>query len=106
MDCRFDKELLEKYVNEDIDQLELIFLSEHLSNCKECSEYLDSLKKASISDTAESFRNTTNEISNEEKKYRYFNFCKQIKFTENIIRNSTRFAVFLPGVRLITRVWR
>lgn len=42
--CRFDREILQKYIDNTIEPLEFIFLKEHLKVCAECKDELDFLK--------------------------------------------------------------
>lgn len=44
MSCKFDKTLLQDYLENTIEPLEKIFLEEHLKCCRECKKELNELK--------------------------------------------------------------
>lgn len=43
MSCSFDKEIIQRYIDNRIDQLELVFLQEHIKYCRDCSRELNLL---------------------------------------------------------------
>ena len=43
MSCHFDKEIIQKYIDNTIDPLEYIFLKEHLAYCDDCKKELELL---------------------------------------------------------------
>ena len=43
MSCGFDREIIQKYADNTIDPLELIFLKEHINYCGECRNELETL---------------------------------------------------------------
>ena len=40
MSCNFDKEIIQRYIDNRIDQLELLFLQEHIKYCADCNKEL------------------------------------------------------------------
>jgi len=42
--CNLDKDLLQKYIDKDIEPLEKILLDNHLANCSQCRKDLNQLK--------------------------------------------------------------
>ena len=59
MKCKFDTSLLQALIDDNIEPLELIFLSEHLKVCKSCMDELKMLY--SIDQSLKSLFNEDNE---------------------------------------------
>jgi hypothetical protein len=45
MSCLFDKSIIQKYADDTIDPLELVFLKEHMNYCAECRKEAELAKK-------------------------------------------------------------
>lgn len=113
MDCKFDKNIIHKYLDNTIDPLELIFLKEHIAVCKDCKDELELMSKV------------------DESLYDYFDklsqaalpedFCISVldkcfddkrltirqrallamKINKGILSNATSYARYLPGSKAV-----
>lgn len=117
MDCRFDKDIIQKYVDNTIDPLEFIFLKEHLAYCSECKSELDLLMKIDegfygIFDKEFDCKGlepmvekiVENCLYELEKKHMLrFALKKAVEVSTNVVENTTKFANYLPGNKLVRK---
>lgn len=119
MECKFDTSLLQALIDDNIEPLELIFLSEHLKVCKSCMDEVKMLY--SIDQSLKSLFNEDNEYTDklssktelvidnlfaqleEEKKLKDI-VKDSAKLNGLIIENSSRFLEFIPGMPLLRRM--
>jgi len=111
MSCSFDKEIIQKYVDNTIDPLEFIFLKEHLSYCGECRSELDLVMN--LENQLSKFFDEDCEAKEldllitklvddcmdealKSKKLKYA-ISKGVEMSSRIMDNSTRFVEYLPG---------
>ncbi len=116
MDCRFDRNIIQKYIDNTIEPLEYIFLKEHLAYCSECKEELEVLSRidealycvfeeipchmdmeAMIGKVVEDCL-----YESEKKKKLRFALKKAAEVSVNVVENTTRFTHYLPGNKLIS----
>lgn len=109
MDCKFDKEIIHKYIDNTIDPLELIFLKEHIKVCEDCRNELELMNKLDGSlygyfdemqphEMLEDFSLSVLNKCYEEKKATFRQKVeKAVEINNAIIGNTTRFASYLPG---------
>lgn len=111
--CNMDKDLLQQYIDKDIDQLEKIFLDNHLLSCPECRKDLNQLKvmdwdlnnlvmpkapkelasiRSSVLDTyfASINKDDTSFESKDILNFQYSNF-----------KNTVSFINYLPGKKMV-----
>ncbi|MGE5631833.1 MAG: anti-sigma factor family protein [Caulobacteraceae bacterium] len=117
MSCEFDKELLQKYVDNTIDPLEQVFLKEHITYCGACRNELEALM--AVEKSLDSFFDDDIEVKDldamirkvvddgiyevqMENKLKYA-FGKGLQISKGIAQNSSRYIGFLPGSRLIKK---
>lgn len=108
MSCRFDKELIQKYIDNTIDPLEQLFLKEHVKCCAECSRDLELLM------TAENELDKFFDSRIESKDLDFMiqtvvDDCieelessmlkRSIRMSREIASNSSRFVDYLPGIK-------
>lgn len=111
MSCCFDKEIIQKYVDNTIDPLEFVFLKEHMNYCGECRRELDlvmtlenELSKFFEEDSeAKEFDLLITQLvdscmdeveRNQRLKYA---INRGIEVGSRIVDNSIRFVEYIPG---------
>lgn len=111
MTCRFDREIIQKYADNTIDPLELIFLKEHINYCNECREELDLIMD--LEDRLDKFFNDDSDTKdldmlitslvddcmselNKREKLKYA-LRRSLEIGSDIMDNTVRFVEFLPG---------
>ncbi|MGB7606626.1 MAG: zf-HC2 domain-containing protein [Lutisporaceae bacterium] len=109
MICKFDKNIIHKYLDNTIDPLELIFLKEHIAVCKDCKDEIELMSKLDDSlygyfdgilqdALPENFSMSVLDKCFEEKKLTLKQRTELVvKINKDIINNVTRFANYLPG---------
>lgn len=115
MSCGFDKEIIQKYVDNTIDPLEFIFLKEHINYCGECRKELDlvmtlenQLDKIFDDDVdSKELDLMINRLVddciyelNKREKLKYA-LKAAIQTGSEITGNSLRFIEYMPGIRFI-----
>ncbi len=117
MSCGFDRELIQKYVDNTIDPLEFIFLKEHLNYCGECRRELDTIM--ALEDELEKFFSDDSEVKNfdmlittlvdeqmeelERKEKLKYALKRSIRIGRGIGKNSLNFVNYIPGKKYIGR---
>lgn len=111
MSCSFDKGIIQKYIDNTIDPLELIVLKEHIAVCLDCKfelelmskldnsmyEYFESLPSNKVLD--EFSMNVLNECYT--KSYSYKDgIIKAWEINKMVISNAARYTAYLPGSKL------
>jgi hypothetical protein len=111
MTCRFDREIIQKYADNTIDPLELIFMKEHINYCNECRAELDLIMN--LEDQLDKFFNDDSDIKdldmlitslvddcmselNKREKLKYA-LRRSLEIGNGIMDNTVRFVEFLPG---------
>lgn len=117
MSCGFDKEIIQKYADNTIDPLELIFLKEHINYCGECRKELDlvmtlenQLDKFFEDDVdSKELDLMINKLVddcmyelNRKEKLKYA-LKGAIRTGSEITGNSLRFVEYLPGSRILAK---
>ncbi|AEV68363.1 anti-sigma factor family protein [Acetivibrio clariflavus] len=112
MECKFDGDLIQKYIDKTIDPLEKIFVEEHLKVCKKCRKDLTQFKLLyyelegleeiqEVPDELEDIRNMVlDNIFTESNKYGIRDFINQQKKTFAL---ASEFTEYIPGKRLIRK---
>ncbi len=111
MSCCFDREIIQKYVDNTIDPLEFIFLKEHMSYCGECRRELDLVM--TLENQLSKFFNEDSEAKEldllitklvddcmdevERNKKLKYAINKGIAIGSHIVDNSIRFVEYIPG---------
>ncbi len=108
MKCNFDKTILHEFIDDSIEPLEMIFLSEHIKHCKSCEKELNLLyemdkKLKSFYHKKPQYPNRLDDIgklvieslSNDDEG------LKGLK--EVIMENSSRFIKLIPGASLLKK---
>ncbi len=117
MSCKFDQEIIQRYIDNDIDPLELIFLKEHIKYCADCKREVELL---TITD--QKLFNVCNDIDlpfdldflaekvmkqcDEEKKNRSGVSSAMYKgaiISKGIAISLSNYIKFIPGTRLISK---
>ena len=111
MSCCFDKEIIQKYVDNTIDPLEFIFLKEHMNYCGECRKELDLVM--TLENELSKFFDEDSEVKEldllitrlvddcmdelgKRKKLMYA-IGKGMAIGSRIVDNSIRFVEYIPG---------
>lgn len=107
MDCKFDKTLLQDYLENTIEPLEKIFLEEHLKCCKECKKELKELKlllfdldfssKEEIEYPKELDKVREDAISMIAGKEASFGTVEYLKTQKAVVNGSTTFLKYFAG---------
>lgn len=109
MSCKFDKEIIHKYLDNTIDPLELVFLKEHIKVCSDCKDELELMGKLDESlygffqelpqgEIPEDFSLSVLDMCYEENKLNLRDKVKKgVEINKSIIENATRFAGYMPG---------
>jgi hypothetical protein len=113
MSCKFDKEIIQKYVDNVIDPLEQIFLKEHVKFCEECRNEIELLM--TVERELDDFFNNSVECKDLEfiinsvvddciKDIEKRNVLKlTIQSGKKIASNSVKFITFIPGSRYVKK---
>lgn len=118
MECNFDKSLLQAFIDNSIEPLELIFLTEHIKVCQKCRDDLEELY--SVDQRLKSLYNQDIEYSDrlttiteltvdnlfmqiEEKKKLKDYINDAARMNNIIVENSSRFLDYIPGVPFLMR---
>lgn len=113
MSCKFDKELIQNYLDNTIEPLELIVLKEHIAVCQDCKFELDLMSKLDSS-MYEYFDNLPNNEMLDEYSMNALNECyessnsksfiakvsKTWQINKMVISNASRYTSYLPGSKL------
>lgn len=116
MICKFDKDIIQKYVDNTIDPLELIVLKEHITVCQDCKFDLDLMSKLDDS-MYEYFNDLPNNDLLEDFSIKVLDKCykgsksKNIKtgvtriwrFNKRLVSNASRYISYLPGSKLAAK---
>lgn len=116
MECNFDKTILHEFIDNSIDPLEMIFLSEHIKHCKSCEKELNILyetdkKLKSFYNRETKFPNRLYDIGelviqNISDEVNGIKGLKEIildsvNISHVIMENSSRFIKLIPGSSLL-----
>jgi len=118
MECKFDKSLLQALIDNSIEPLELIFLTEHIKVCQKCRDDLEELYtvdqrlKSLFNQDIEYSDRLTNiteltvdnlfmQIEEKKKLKDYINDAARMN--NIIVENSSRFLEYIPGVPFLRR---
>ncbi len=109
MSCKFDKDIIHKYLDNTIDPLELVFLKEHIAVCKECKDELELMSKLDESLYSYfdglpqnalplDFSMSVLDKCFEGKKFTFKQRTELVvRVNKDILNNVTRFVDYLPG---------
>jgi formiminotetrahydrofolate cyclodeaminase len=111
MSCCFDKEIIQKYVDNTIDPLEFIFLKEHMNYCNECKRELDLVmtlenelskffdEDSEVKELDLLITKLVNDCMDEVERSKKLKYAinKGIEIGSRIVDNSTRFVEYIPG---------
>lgn len=113
MSCSFDKTIIQKYIDNTIEPLELIIMKEHIAVCEECSFELKLMSKLEDSlyshfehmpepELLESFSLSVLDSCYEDAAgYSYKkSLAKAWEINKVIISNASRYTTYLPGSKL------
>lgn len=116
MSCKFDKEIIQKYVDNTIEPLELIVLKEHIAVCHDCKFELDLMSKLESSmmsyfaelpdqQLPERFvADVLEQCYEGRSQYSYRDvLSKTWEVNKSIVQNASRYATYLPGSKLAAR---
>jgi predicted anti-sigma-YlaC factor YlaD len=114
MNCSFEKDIIQKYVDNTIDPLELIVLKEHIAVCEDCKFDLELMSKLENSmyeyfDTLpnnEMLNQFSLEILEEcySKAYSYKDeIIKAWQINKAVVQNASRYTSYLPGSKLAAK---
>jgi hypothetical protein len=113
MSCKFDKGLIQSYIDNTIEPLELIVLKEHIAVCQDCKFELDLMSKLDTS-MYEYFGNMPNNDFLDEFSMNILNHCyveskskgvkarlsKAWEINKMVVNNASRYTSYLPGSKL------
>jgi len=112
--CKFDKDLLQEYIDGLIQPLERILLEEHIKYCKECRQDLNQLKildwdlkhreEVEIPLELSSLRRATLEeyfTSVDKEQSRISDDILDKSLTYSTLKNTVHFVQFLPGKSIV-----
>ena len=114
MSCKFDKDLIQNYVDNTIEPLELIVLKEHIAVCQDCKFELDLMSKLDSS-MYEYFGNMPNNEILDDFSMNVLNACyegsksksfkagisKAWQINKMVVNNASRYTSYLPGSKLV-----
>jgi hypothetical protein len=116
MSCKFDKYIIQKYIDNSIDPLELIVLREHLAVCQDCKQELELMSKLEDSmynyfgsipnnDLLDEFSmNVLESCYVESDKNKLINvLSKAWDMNKLVARNASSYAKYLPGRKYIVK---
>lgn len=113
MSCSFDKEIIQKYIDNTIDPLELVVLKEHIAVCRDCKFELELMSKLESS-LYEYFGNLSdNELPDQfsmDVLEQCYENSKALGYKEGLAKfwrinklvavNAVRYTNYLPGSKL------
>lgn len=113
MSCKFDKDLIQNYVDNTIEPLELIVLKEHIAVCQDCRFELDLMTKLDDSMYAH-FNNMPNSDMLDEFSINVLSQCyeeskskgikagisKAWQINKMVVNNASRYTSYIPGSKL------
>lgn len=113
MSCRFDKDIIHKYLDNTIEPLELIILKEHLAVCQDCKLELELMTKLESSmysyfeqiPATEGLDDFTMKVldacytGNQKLTYRQ-GLAKAWEINKMVATNASRCTAYLPGSKL------
>ncbi|KUO74933.1 MAG: hypothetical protein APF77_17875 [Clostridia bacterium BRH_c25] len=117
MSCGFDREIIQKYADNTIDPLELIFLREHINYCGECRKELNMVM--TLENELEKFFDDDSGVReldllinklvdncmyelNKREKLKYV-LNRGMKLGSSIMNNSIKFMKYIPGRRYVAK---
>jgi hypothetical protein len=113
MSCKFDKDLIQNYLDNTIEPLELIILKEHIAVCQDCKFELDLMSKLDNSmyehfnsmpnnDLLDAFSMHVLDACYKGSKFKSFKagVSKTLQINKMVVSNSSRYASYLPGSKL------
>lgn len=112
MSCKFDQEIIHKYVDNTIEPLELIVLKEHIKVCEDCKLELQLMNKLEDSmydyfiampepDMLNKFSMEVLKQCYESKGYSYrAGLAKAWEINKAVITNASRSIGYIPGSKL------
>lgn len=116
MSCKFDKEIIQKYVDNTIEPLELIVLKEHIKVCPDCKFELDLMSKLENSmldyfavlpeqELPVGFIDGVLEKCYEGRSHYSYRdvLSKTWEVNKSIVQNASRYASYMPGSKLAAR---
>ena len=116
MSCKFDKDIIHRYVDNTIDPLELIVLKEHIAVCQDCKLDLELMSKLEDSmfeyfegnpsaTLPEAFAvNILDKCYTETQKKGYKRVLSGAwAFNKSVAGNASRYITYLPGSKLAAR---
>lgn len=115
MSCKFDKDIIQKYIDNTIDPLELLVLKEHLKVCEDCKFELELMSKLDKS-MYDYFGSLPGDSMLDEFSISVLNQCYKASKTDSlkagiskvwnfnkIVASSTvRYTSYLPGSKLVS----
>lgn len=113
MSCKFDKEIIQKYVDNVIDPLEQIFLKEHIKYCEECRNEIELLMTAEreldiffdngaeCKDLEFIINSVVDDCIKDVEKRNVFKLT--IQTGKKIVSDSVKFVDFLPGSKYVKK---
>ncbi len=116
--CNMDKDLLQKYIDKDIDQLEKIVLENHLLSCPECRKDLNQLKVMDWDLCSLSLPKTPNELASIrssvldscfatlEKEGSSFESKDVMNLQYRNLKNTVSFINYLPGKKMVQNAFK
>lgn len=113
MSCKFDKDLIQNYVDNTIEPLELIVLKEHIAVCQDCKFELDLMTKLDSS-MYEYFNNLPNNDMLDDFSMNVLSECyensnskgikagisKAWQINKMVVSNASRYTSYIPGSKL------
>jgi hypothetical protein len=116
MSCKFDKEIIQKYVDNTIEPLELIVLKEHIKVCQDCKFELDLMSKLENSMLnyfaelpehqlpASFMDDVLGKCYEGRSPYSYRDVLSRTwKVNKSIVQNISRYASYMPGSKLAAK---
>ncbi len=117
MSCKFDKEILQRYIDNEADPLEIIFLREHMKYCMDCKREVELLTL-----TDQKLYQVINEVSLpfnlDALTEKLVDNCIEetvnrsvlgklahdgYKMSKSVARNASRFVRYIPGSKLAAK---
>lgn len=116
MSCKFDKDIIQKYIDNTIDPLELIIFKEHVTVCPDCKFELELMSKIEdsmyqhfnslpMSEMLDEFSmKTLNKCYSESNSYTYKKGVTKIwEINKMVAKNASRCVGYLPGSKLVAK---
>lgn len=117
MSCKFDKNIIQKYIDNTIEPLELIVLKEHIAVCQDCKFELELMSKLEDSmyqyfenlpdgDMLDAFSMKMLQECYKGTPYQNFKngMVKAWDINKAMVSNASRYAGYLPGSKLAASV--